>query len=97
VMYTAAREAGAVGGKLLGAGGGGFLLLFVPPDRRAAVQMALGHLTELPISLGASGCQILQQDSRPFHEHLEQRPVYPPAAHVFDPYVASSPIPLYPK
>src|SRR5262249_42743651 len=31
-IYEEARSAGAVGGKLLGAGGGGFLLLFVPPD-----------------------------------------------------------------
>ena len=33
--YEAGRKAGALGGKLLGAGGGGFLLMFVPPDRQA--------------------------------------------------------------
>ena len=36
-IYADALAAGAVGGKLLGAGGGGFMLLFVPPERREAV------------------------------------------------------------
>ena len=35
-LYAAALDAGAIGGKLLGAGGGGFLLLFVKPERQAA-------------------------------------------------------------
>jgi D-glycero-alpha-D-manno-heptose-7-phosphate kinase len=34
--YATGREAGAIGGKLLGAGGGGFMLLLVPPERQAA-------------------------------------------------------------
>ena len=33
-IYERAREAGAIGGKLIGAGGGGFLLLYVPPERK---------------------------------------------------------------
>jgi hypothetical protein len=33
-MYALARQAGAIGGKIAGAGGGGFLLLFVEPDRQ---------------------------------------------------------------
>ena len=36
-IYAEACAAGAIGGKLLGAGGGGFLLLFVPPERQAEV------------------------------------------------------------
>lgn len=43
-MYDAARAAGAIGGKLLGAGGGGFLLLFTPPERQAAVRERLESL-----------------------------------------------------
>jgi D-glycero-alpha-D-manno-heptose-7-phosphate kinase len=39
--YALAREAGALGGKIAGAGGGGFLLAYVPPERRAAVDAAL--------------------------------------------------------
>ncbi|MDO8516213.1 MAG: kinase [bacterium] len=37
-MYSAAREAGALGGKLLGAGGGGFMLVFAEPERQAKVK-----------------------------------------------------------
>ena len=51
-MYRAGREAGAVGGKLLGAGGGGFLLFFVPPERQAAVRKRLAHLLEVEFKLG---------------------------------------------
>ncbi|MFQ5502749.1 MAG: GHMP kinase, partial [Phycisphaerae bacterium] len=40
-MYDAAMEAGALGGKLLGAGGGGFLLFYVPEERQARVRQAL--------------------------------------------------------
>lgn len=46
-VYTAAREAGAVGGKVSGAGGGGFMFFVVDPARRFAVQDALrGHGAE---------------------------------------------------
>src|SRR5205823_4888715 len=47
-LYTTSRAAGALGGKLTGAGGGGFLLLFVPPDRQAAVREALSQLIHVP-------------------------------------------------
>ncbi|MBV8792590.1 MAG: hypothetical protein JO237_11145, partial [Pseudolabrys sp.] len=40
-LYMRAKEAGALGGKLLGAGGGGFLLFFVPPEKQPAVERAL--------------------------------------------------------
>jgi D-glycero-alpha-D-manno-heptose-7-phosphate kinase len=43
-MYDAARRAGAVGGKILGAGGGGYLLVFVPVTRRERVSQALSAL-----------------------------------------------------
>src|ERR1700687_168683 len=39
--YSAARQAGALGGKIAGAGGGGFMLLICPPDHQAAVETAL--------------------------------------------------------
>ena len=48
-MYERALDAGAIGGKLLGAGSGGFLLLFVPPDCQDAVGITLSdHLTVRP-------------------------------------------------
>ena len=56
-------EAGALGGKLLGAGGGGFLLFFVPPERRAAVQERLAHLQQIDFQVNAPGTQIVHCDS----------------------------------
>ena len=61
-LYARARRAGAVGGKVLGAGGGGFLLLFVPPRRRAAVQKALGRLIHVPFQFDFTGSQIIYWD-----------------------------------
>ncbi|HET7093459.1 MAG TPA: hypothetical protein VFI22_08280 [Thermomicrobiales bacterium] len=48
--YALAREAGALGGKIAGAGGGGFLLLDVPPERQASVDTALGREGLLPFA-----------------------------------------------
>jgi D-glycero-alpha-D-manno-heptose-7-phosphate kinase len=53
--YGAARRAGAVGGKLLGAGGGGFLLLMAPPWRHRAIREALGRPRELPFRISRIG------------------------------------------
>jgi D-glycero-alpha-D-manno-heptose-7-phosphate kinase len=58
-MYEAGRKAGAIGGKLLGAGGGGFLMLFVPPERHATVQNALGKLLHVPARFDYLGSQII--------------------------------------
>ena len=57
--YGDARHAGALGGKLLGAGGGGFLLFYVPRDRQAAVRKALSDLRETPIALETGGSRIM--------------------------------------
>jgi D-glycero-alpha-D-manno-heptose-7-phosphate kinase len=57
--YQRAREAGAYGGKLCGAGGGGFLLFVAPPERQDAVRRALSPLREVPIAPEAHGSQIL--------------------------------------
>jgi D-glycero-alpha-D-manno-heptose-7-phosphate kinase len=57
--YSRAREAGAIGGKIAGAGGGGFLLLIVPPSRRAAVCRALPELPPVPIRYEESGTRVL--------------------------------------
>lgn len=57
--YEKARAAGALGGKLLGAGGGGFLLFYVPRDKQAAVRRALDELRELPISFDSHGSRII--------------------------------------
>jgi D-glycero-alpha-D-manno-heptose-7-phosphate kinase len=57
--YRKARAAGALGGKLLGAGGGGFLLFYVPETHQAAVRSALSDLRELPIRLESDGARIV--------------------------------------
>jgi D-glycero-alpha-D-manno-heptose-7-phosphate kinase len=57
--YERATDAGAEGGKLLGAGGGGFLLFIVEPERREAVRRALDGLEEVPISYEVHGSQVL--------------------------------------
>jgi len=57
--YDLARAAGAIGGKLLGAGGGGFLLFFVPHARQEAVRAALRELRELPIRMDHHGSRII--------------------------------------
>lgn len=63
-MYDRAKAAGAIGGKLLGAGGGGFLMLFVPPERQPAVEAALsGHCLIRP-GLSAPGSDVIFNGTR---------------------------------
>jgi D-glycero-alpha-D-manno-heptose-7-phosphate kinase len=56
--YSAARQAGAWGGKLCGAGGGGFMLFLAPPERHAAIVGALG-LRHVPIRIVPHGSQVV--------------------------------------
>lgn len=58
-LYATAREAGALGGKIAGAGGGGFLLLYCPLDKQDAVREALGHLRELPFAFERDGSRVI--------------------------------------
>jgi D-glycero-alpha-D-manno-heptose-7-phosphate kinase len=58
-IYERAIQAGAVGGKLSGAGGGGFFLLFVPGDKRQAVRAALKGLREMPFRLERGGSRVI--------------------------------------
>ena len=58
-IYQAGIEAGALGGKLLGAGGGGSILLFVPPERQPAVRRRLAHLGEIPVRINAPGSRVI--------------------------------------
>jgi D-glycero-alpha-D-manno-heptose-7-phosphate kinase len=61
-LYATARRAGALGGKLVGAGGGGFMLLFVPPSRHQAVKQALTPALHVPFRFQFSGTQIIFYD-----------------------------------
>jgi D-glycero-alpha-D-manno-heptose-7-phosphate kinase len=58
-MYLAARQAGAIGGKLTGAGGGGFMLLVCPHDRQDAVRQALKGYQEMPFLLEPDGTKVI--------------------------------------
>ena len=58
-VYAAARRAGAIGGKVLGAGGGGFVLFFVPPERQESVRDALKDLIYVPFKLESAGSRIV--------------------------------------
>lgn len=57
--YDTAMKAGALGGKLLGAGGGGFLLLYVQPEKQESVRKALSTLKEIPFRFETGGTRIL--------------------------------------
>lgn len=58
-IYEKAIEAGAIGGKLLGAGGGGFLLLFVPQDRKQKVREKLNGYHEISFKFENHGSQVI--------------------------------------
>jgi D-glycero-alpha-D-manno-heptose-7-phosphate kinase len=58
-LYERARAAGALGGKLTGAGGGGFLLLFVPPEQQGAVLETLDDRLHVPFDFESAGSQII--------------------------------------
>ena len=62
-VYEAATRAGALGGKLLGAGGGGFILLYVQPDKQERVRKALCGLKEIPFQFETGGARILYYTS----------------------------------
>lgn len=59
ILYDKAIEAGALGGKLLGAGGGGFLLFYVPEDKRKNVENALKNLLLVPFEFENTGTEII--------------------------------------
>jgi D-glycero-alpha-D-manno-heptose-7-phosphate kinase len=58
-IYQAARDAGAIGGKLLGAGGGGFMLIFAKPERHAAIRGRLSQLIHVPFDFEESGSRVV--------------------------------------
>ena len=57
--YEAAKKAGAIGGKLLGAGGGGFLYFIAPPERHERIIAALGNPKTLPVSFDSQGSRVV--------------------------------------
>ena len=60
-IYDEARLAGAIGGKILGAGGGGFMLLFAPPQAQPKIRERLKDLMQVPFRFEPSGSRIIYQ------------------------------------
>lgn len=58
-IYDSAIKAGALGGKVIGAGGGGFMLLYVPPNLQDNVRRALRGLFDVPVRFEYSGSQVV--------------------------------------
>jgi len=57
--YEKAKAAGAIGGKLLGAGGGGCLLFYAPESSHNAIRSALGDLQEIPFRFDREGSSVI--------------------------------------
>jgi D-glycero-alpha-D-manno-heptose-7-phosphate kinase len=58
-LYTSALDAGAIGGKILGAGGGGFLLLFARPEDQARIRERLKDVVHVPFKFENSGSRVV--------------------------------------
>ena len=66
-IYGTARENGAVGGKILGAGGGGFILFYVKPEDQLKVKKALRNLIHVPFKFDDQGCQTVLYAPKHYH------------------------------
>jgi len=70
-IYDAGLSAGALGGKLLGAGGGGFMLFFVPPEKREALRARLKKLLCVPFGFSTRGSEIVVYEAEePYDKSL---------------------------
>ena len=69
-MYRTAKYAGAIGGKILGAGGGGFLLLSVPSEKQKAVKEALGNYKYVPFDFEFEGSHIIFMEENRLYEEI---------------------------
>lgn len=58
-LYAKGIQAGAIGGKLLGAGGGGFLLFYAEPDKQEAVKKAMQDLLYIPFHFENGGTRVI--------------------------------------
>lgn len=58
-LYQKGIEAGALGGKLLGAGGGGFLVFYVQPEKQDAVRWAMKDLMYIPFQFEDGGTRVI--------------------------------------
>lgn len=71
-LYVRAIKAGALGGKLLGAGGGGFLLFYVQPDKRREVMAAMHDLLYVPFQFENAGTRVIYYSAE-FYDPQQRR------------------------
>lgn len=74
-IYERAVNAGAVGGKLLGAGGGGFLLFFVEKEKRAKVLEALAELLHVPFRFEDGGSRVIHYEPEYFMLEADEKKI----------------------
>ena len=65
-LYEKAMNAGALGGKLLGAGGGGFLVFYVQPNKHEAVKEAMKELMYIPFKFEDGGTRVIHYSPEEF-------------------------------
>ena len=71
-LYARAIKAGALGGKLLGAGGGGFLLFYVQPEKRREVMAAMHDLLYVPFQFENAGTRVIYYSAE-FYDPQQRR------------------------
>lgn len=71
-LYTEGIAAGALGGKLLGAGGGGFLIFYVQPERQEAVRQAMRSLMYIPFKFESEGTRVIYYAPETYEPKVEQ-------------------------
>ena len=67
-LYEEGKNAGALGGKLLGAGGGGFLIFYVQPEKQEAVREAMKDLLYIPFEFENSGTRVIYYSPETFEK-----------------------------
>lgn len=65
-LYEKGLSAGALGGKLLGAGGGGFLVFYVQPEKQNAVREAMKDLMYIPFKFENGGTRVIHYSPEPY-------------------------------
>ena len=74
-IYTKGISAGALGGKLLGAGGGGFIIFYVPVENKQSVLDALKDLLVVPFKIDFTGAELMYSESQIYSQTSMDRSV----------------------
>ena len=74
-IYSKAISAGALGGKLLGAGGGGFIIFYVPKGFKQSVLNALADLLNVPFKIDYSGTKLMYSKLQTYSQISQNRDI----------------------